>query len=76
MKPGQHLLDALYEAGDELEFLISGYWKLRYDFERAVLCDNPGCHHADMDRDKATASYNSMVADLCGQIVDVIEGAV
>jgi hypothetical protein len=76
MKPSPHLLDVVYEAGDDLEFLISAYWKYRYDFERAVLCDNPDCHHANMDRAAATASYNSVVADLCGQIVAVIEEAI
>ena len=67
--------DVVHDADEELEFLISAYWKLRYDFERAVLCDNPGCHHADMDRAAATARYNSMVADLCGKLVNVIEEA-
>lgn len=75
MRPSRHLDDVVYEAGDDLEFLISGYWKLRYDFERAVLCDNPDCHHASMDRAAATASYNSMVADLCGKIINLIEEA-
>jgi hypothetical protein len=67
--------DVVHDAAGELEFLISAYWKLRCDFERAVLCDNPECHHAGMDRAKATASYNSMVADLCGKIIEVIEEA-
>jgi hypothetical protein len=67
--------DVIHDAAEELEFLISAYWKLRQDFERAVLCDNPGCHHADMDRDAANASYNSMMADLCGKLVNVIEEA-
>jgi len=67
--------DVVHDAAEELEFLISAYWKYRHDFERAVLCDNPGCHHASMDRAAATASYNSMVADLCGKLVNVIEEA-
>jgi hypothetical protein len=67
--------DVVHEVSEELEFLISAYWKIRYDFERAVLCDNPGCHHAGMDRVAATAGYNSMVADLCGKLVSVIEDA-
>lgn len=67
--------DVVHDAAEELEFLISAYWKYRYDFERAVLCDNPDCHHAGMDRSAATARYNSVVADICGKLVNVIEEA-
>jgi len=67
--------DVMFEAGEDLAILISAYWKARHAFERAVLCDNPGCHHADMDRAAAVASYTSSIADICDRMVNVIEEA-
>jgi hypothetical protein len=39
-------------------------------------CDNPACHAlSDVQRVEATASYNGVIAELCGQMVSVIEEA-
>lgn len=68
--------DVVYEAHEELEFLISAYWHVRHGFEGAMECGNPDCHAlTDVQRVEATAQYNSMIAELCGQMVSVIEEA-
>lgn len=71
-----HLLqDVVYEARPELEFVLASYHHLCEGAERALSCDLPDCHHRDIDRESVRTSYHDQLAEICHQLVKIIDEA-
>lgn len=64
--------DIVFEAGKDLDKLISGYWYIREGYERALECKNPDCHHADKSKEDLQAGYDRIAAQICHKIVNLI----